>query len=271
MCKKGECSQGAAGILPHQCMREERTCGMGKKGAVHIGTSGWNYDHWKEVFYPSDLSSDRWLRFYAERFHSVEINNSFYNLPEKKTFEKWREGTPEDFVFSVKASRYITHMKKLKEPDDAVKRFLDRAAALGEKLGPLLFQLPPRWRCNPERLDSFLELQPTEYRYSFEFRDESWLREEVYDILRNHDAALCIYHLSGFMSPRELTTDFAYIRLHGPGRAYEGRYDTQSLAGWAGALSAWSRQGISVYCYFDNDQSGYAVQNALRLQSMLEE
>ena len=244
---------------------------MGGEGAVHIGTSGWNYDHWKDVFYPSDLSSPDWLRFYGERFHSVEINNSFYNLPEKKTFEKWKEDTPEGFIFSVKASRYITHMKKLKDPVDAVKRFMDRVDALGEKLGPLLFQLPPRWRCNPERLDSFLELLPRNHLYSFEFRDESWFREEVYEILRKRGAALCIYHLSGFISPRELTADFAYVRLHGPGDAYEGTYSTETLAGWAGALSSWRRQGKPVYVYFDNDQRGYAVHNGLELQDMLRE
>jgi len=243
---------------------------MSRNGAVHIGTSGWNYTHWKEVFYPTDTSADRWLGFYAERLHSVEINNSFYHLPEKKTFEKWRQDTPEGFVFSVKASRYITHMKKLKDPREAVKRFMDRVDALEEKLGPLLFQLPPRWRCNPDRLDSFLSLLPKDYRYSFEFRDTSWLNSEVYDILRNHGAGLCIYHLSGFVSPKELTAGFVYVRLHGPGDAYEGAYDEKTLEGWAGALSAWRRQGVHVYCYFDNDQLGYAVQNALQLQSMFE-
>ena len=243
---------------------------MERKRAVNIGTSGWNYGHWKETFYPPELPSARWLRFYADRLHSVEINNSFYNLPEKKTFMKWKNETPEGFVFSVKASRYITHMKKLKDPREAVQRFIDRVDALEEKLGPLLFQLPPRWRCNPERLASFLELLPRDHRYSFEFRDESWFNDEVYDILRIHGAGLCIYHMSGFASPKELTADFAYIRLHGPGGAYEGTYDTQTLAGWAGAFSTWSSRGNEVYCYFDNDQHGYAVQNALRLQSMLE-
>lgn len=252
-------------------VQEEHNGGMGGEGAVHIGTSGWNYSHWKDVFYPADLSSTGWLQFYADRFHSVEINSSFYNLPEKKTFEKWKEETPRNFVFSVKASRYITHMKKLKEPVDAVKRFIDRVDVLKEKLGPLLFQLPPHWRCNPERLAAFLKLLPRNHLYSFEFRDESWFREEVYEILRKHDTALCIYHLSGFISPKELTADFAYVRLHGPGDSYEGSYTVEALAGWAGALSAWRRQGKPVYFYFDNDQRGYAVQNALMLQDMLQE
>jgi uncharacterized protein YecE (DUF72 family) len=247
----------------------EKTGSMGGKAAVHIGTSGWNYGHWKEAFYPSELSRDRWLRFYKDSFSSVEINSTFYNLPDKKTFRKWKQDTPPGFVFSVKASRYITHMKKLKNPVDAVRRFIDHVEALEEKLGPLLFQLPPRWRCNPERLDSFLELLPDHRRCSFEFRDRSWFRKEVYDILRKHGAALCIYHLSGFLSPKELTADFAYIRLHGPGDAYEGNYDTGTLAGWAGALSSWIDRDTPVYCYFDNDQSGYAVENAMRLQLML--
>jgi uncharacterized protein YecE (DUF72 family) len=243
----------------------------GKTAAVHIGTSGWNYDHWKEVFYPVDLPSDRWLRFYGDRFRSVEINNTFYNLPEKKTFENWRRETPDGFIFAVKASRYITHMKKLKEPVEAVRRFMDKAYMLDEKLGPVLFQLPPHWRCNPERLDSFLELLPREHRYTFEFRDKSWFREEVYEVLRKHKAALCIYQLSGFLSPKELTAEFTYIRLHGPGAAYEGSYGSSTLAGWAETLSSWSREGMPVYCYFDNDQHGYAAQNALWLQSMLQE
>jgi uncharacterized protein YecE (DUF72 family) len=243
---------------------------MSRNGVVHIGTSGWNYNHWKEIFYSADTSTAHWLRFYSERFHSVEINNSFYHLPEKKTFEKWRRETPEGFVFSVKASRYITHMKKLKDPADAVKKFMARVDALEEKLGSLLFQLPPRWRCNPDRLDSFLEHLPKVHRYSFEFRDTSWLNGEVYDILKHHGAGLCIYHLSGFVSPKELTAGFVYVRLHGPGDAYEGTYDEKTLEGWAKTFSSWSGRGIDVFCYFDNDQHGYAVQNALQLQSMLE-
>jgi len=236
---------------------------------IHIGTSGWHYHHWKGTFYPEDLANEDLLAFYADRFHTVEINNSFYNIPEKKTLRMWRNRVPREFIFSVKASRYITHMKKLKQGSEPVSTMLSAIDTLGDTLGPILFQLPPRWKCNPGRLQEFLSHLPDGYRYTFEFRDETWLRQETYDLLKQYQAAFCIYHLAGFLSPKEVTAPFVYIRLHGPGAAYEGRYDTQMLAGWAGALSAWQRQGKDVYCYFDNDQLGYAAQNAAQLQEMI--
>ena len=235
---------------------------------IHVGTSGWNYRHWAGPFYPEDLEQEQWLRFYAGRFSTVEINNTFYNLPQQSVFRKWREAVPEGFLFSVKASRYITHMKKLKEPQDSVRRFMDRAAGLEEKMGPVLFQLPPRWKVNPRRLESFLQELPEGRRYTFEFRDQSWFHPEIYDLLRAHGAAFCIYHLAGTLSPREVTADFVYVRLHGPGGAYRGSYDQETLSGWVGAFTAWERQGRDVYCYFDNDQRGYAARDALALQGM---
>jgi len=209
------------------------------------------------------------LGYYAERFRSVEINNSFYHLPEKATLRHWRDTVPADFVFTAKASRYITHMKKLKDPEDSIDRFFNRVTSLGDKLGPILFQLPPRWRFNRERLEAFLGALSTDFRYAFEFRDHSWLNAETYELLSRYNAAFCIYDFDGFLSPRETTADFVYIRLHGPDGAYQGSYDTSTLSGWAGALSAWSSQGRDVHCYFDNDQAGYAARNALQLQSML--
>lgn len=235
---------------------------------IHVGTSGWNYRHWAGPFYPEDLEQEQWLRFYAGRFSTVEINNTFYNLPQQSVFRKWREAVPEGFLFSVKASRYITHMKKLKEPQDSVRRFMDRAAGLEEKMGPVLFQLPPRWKVNPRRLESFLQELPEGRRYTFEFRDQSWFHPEIYDLLRAHGAAFCIYHLAGTLSPREVTADFVYVRLHGPGGAYRGSYDQEALSGWAGAFTAWERRGRDVYCYFDNDQRGYAARDARALQGM---
>lgn len=236
---------------------------------IHIGTSGWTYDHWKEVFYPQEKPQKEWLDYYARHFSTVEINNSFYNLPKRETFESWRNATPEGFLFSLKASRYITHMKKLREPGESLARFLDRGSVLGEKLGPVLFQLPPRWRVNPERLGSFLDMLPETRSYTFEFRDSSWFHDEVYDLLSGHNAAFCIYELGDVASPRQITADFVYIRLHGPGGPYQGRYGTAALSGWAGALSAWRAKGLDVYCYFDNDDSGYAVMNARELGDML--
>jgi uncharacterized protein YecE (DUF72 family) len=241
-----------------------------KPGRVHVGTSGWNYPHWKGPFYPEDLPQKDWLGYYGERLHTVEINNTFYQLPERSTLKLWKDIVPDDFLFAVKASRYITHMKKLKDPEQSTRRFFERIGALKGKCGPVLFQLPPRWKRNPERLTSFLETLPSEYSYSFEFRDPSWFDSDTYAALEHRQAAFCIYHLAGELSPKEVTADFLYIRLHGPGDAYEGLYDTETLSGWAGAISAWSRQGKSVFCYFDNDQNGYAAENAIELQSMLE-
>jgi uncharacterized protein YecE (DUF72 family) len=238
-------------------------------GRTHIGTSGWSYNHWQGPFYPEELPHDSWLQYYTEHFQSVEINNSFYHLPAEKTLAQWRDNVPKGFVFAAKASRYITHMKKLNDPKKSVATFLKRIAVLEDKLGPVLFQLPPHWHFNAERLAAFLEALSGEFRYTFEFRDHSWLNNETYDLLSLHNAAFCIYELDGFLSPKEVTADFVYVRLHGPGAAYQGNYDSRTLSGWAGAFSTWSAQGRNIYCYFDNDQAGYAAQNALSLQNML--
>ncbi len=243
---------------------------MGKrKTHCYIGTSGWSYDHWKGPFYPPDIRVEEMLPFYCRHFQSVEINNSFYHLPEKATLKQWHDNTPKGFLFAVKASRYITHMKKLKEPNQSLSTLLERITLLEEKLGPLLFQLPPRWHYNGERLSSFLDSLSQDFRYVFEFRDPSWINEECTELLAKHGAAFCIYELDGFLSPREVTADFVYVRLHGPKSAYQGSYALKTLADWAGALSTWSRQGKQTYCYFDNDEAGYAAQNAKALQSML--
>jgi uncharacterized protein YecE (DUF72 family) len=235
---------------------------------VRIGTSGWAYDHWKGTFYPDDLADADRLAYYAGQFGSVEINNSFYRLPDTQTLAHWRDSVPADFRFAVKASRYITHMKKLKDPGESLAGLLERIAVLGAKCGPMLFQLPPNWRINVRRLAAFLDALPGGRRYAFEFRDHSWLNDETYALLTRHGAALRIYDLDGYHSPRALTTDFAYIRLHGPAGPYQGSYDTQTLSGWSGAISAWTHQGHDVYVYFDNDQAGHAAADAARLRDM---
>jgi len=243
---------------------------MTKRRSIHIGTSGWHYDHWKGPFYPADMDAGEMLGFYSGVFRAVEINNSFYRLPDERTLEHWRDTVSGDFLFAVKASRYITHMKKLKDPKEPLKTFLGRIRILGDRLGPILFQLSPRWNCNAGRLREFLERLPGDYRYAFEFRDPSWFTDEVCDLLRGAGAAFCIYELAGTLSPKEITADFVYIRLHGPGNeAYEGSYDRQALAGWAGAISSWATSGREVFCFFDNDQRGYAAQNARSLAAML--
>jgi len=223
---------------------------MKNSGAIHIGT-------------------DDFLAYYSKKFETVEINSTFYQMPEEKTFTNWRKTVPANFVFSIKASRYITHMKKLKDPSEPVSNLLERLESLKDKLGPILFQLPPRWRCNPRRLSSFLEKLPSGYKYTFEFRDPGWFEEEIYDILRDYNVAFCIYDFNRRLSPKVITADFIYTRLHGPGGKYRGKYSKQSPAGWAGAFSSWAKQGKEIYCYFDNDEKGYAVQNAIELNNML--
>lgn len=242
---------------------------MSSMGNAYIGTSGWSYKHWRGPFYPERLASKHWLDYYAQYFRSAEINNAFYRLPNASTLESWRETVPESFVFSVKASRYITHMKKLKDPAARVSTFLGRIDILGEKLGPILFQLPPNWHCNIERLQHFLAGLPAQRRYVLEPRDASWFDDAVYETLRDHGAAFCIYHLEGRLSPQPVTADFVYLRLHGPNGAYQGSYDTRTLGEWASKIEQWREQGLDVYCYFDNDECGYAARNAFDLWQRL--
>jgi uncharacterized protein YecE (DUF72 family) len=236
---------------------------------IHIGTSGYHYKHWLGAFYPLDLSVAEMLTFYSRYFDTVEINNSFYRLPSSSAFEGWYKATPDNFCFAVKASRYLTHMKKLKDPESGLSNFLPRTLTLKEKLGPIVFQLPPRWRADPARLEEFLTALPGGHRYSFEFRDPSWHTKAVYDLLKRYNAAFCIYELAGFQSPLELTADFSYTRLHGPKeKAYQGSYTRSSLVEWADRICAW-RSLKAAYIYFDNDEAGYAAQNAMELKSLL--
>ncbi len=243
---------------------------MTQPGRIHIGTSGWAYPHWKGPFYPADLPDSRLLEWYCRHFHTVKINNAFYHLPGEQALDRWRATTPPGFLFATKASRYITHMKKLRDPDAALATFFGRMSRLGARLGPVLYQLPPRWRCNPERLAAFLDALPAGHRHAFEFRDTSWINAEILALLRTHRAAFCIYDLAGYLSPFHVTADFVYIRLHGPDGAYQGKYDGRTLAGWARRIRSWRDEGRDVYCYFDNDEAGYAVENARDLRNRLE-
>ncbi len=240
-------------------------------GAVRIGTSGWSYKHWKGPFYPEDLPNRQLLQFYFRSFSSVEINSSFYHLPLKRTFENWRDSSPDDFLFAVKASRYMTHNKKLKDSSDAVERFFERASGLGGKIGPILWQLPPSLKVDAERLKEFLELLPSEYGHTFEFRNQSWFDPEIYSLLRERRSAFCVYELGGRKSPVEITADFAYVRLHGPEGPYGGSYSREALSGWAGLFKGWAAEGVDVYCYFDNDEKGFAALNAVDLKAMVED
>lgn len=240
-----------------------------RPGQTHIGTSGWHYNHWKGPFYPQSIKNKELLTYYARHFQAVEINNSFYRLPEEKTLKSWRDNVPSDFIFCVKASRYITHLKKLKDVEEALNLFLKRVEILKNKLGPVLFQLPPRWHFNRERFFDFLEILPHNHRYAFEFRDRSWHNPEALEAMKVMGASFCIYEIDGYISPKEITADFLYVRLHGPGAAYQGDYDTQTLRGWADAFSTWLDQGKEIFCFFDNDESGFAVLNAKELNKMM--
>jgi uncharacterized protein YecE (DUF72 family) len=235
-----------------------------------IGTSGWSYRHWRGPFYPTGMGkgSDQ-LRFYAERFGTIEVNGTFYRLIEVDVFRRWREATPASFVFACKGSRYLTHMKRLKEPEQGLARFFERVEALEAKLGPIVFQLPGRFKPDRDRVAGFLEALPTDHRYAFEFRDPRWFQSEILDLLAQRNVALCLYEFAGQHAPLEITADFVYIRLHGPDGPYRGSYDEQALRTWAGRIAGWAERGRDVYCYFDNDERGYAPQDASRLRRML--
>lgn len=240
-----------------------------KKGKIYIGTSGWHYKHWKGTFYPEDIKDDERFSYYCRYFLTVEINNSFYNLPSIKTFNVWRKTAPPDFIFFVKASRYITHMKKLKADARSIRTFFTRAGKLQEKSGPVLFQLPPHWKINRERLADFLARLPTGNRYAFEFRNPTWYEEDIYTLLRQYNCAFCIYELEHHLSPLQVTADFVYLRLHGPGNKYQGSYTPAALKKWARQCGQWQNDKKDVYVYFDNDQAGYAAFNAQQLISLV--
>lgn len=241
---------------------------MAQTARVHIGASGWHYKHWKGPFYPKDLPASRMLAWYYERFDTVEINNSFYRLPSLETFRAWHDSTPENFLFAVKASRFITHMKKLTDPEQSLDRLFASLAGLGKKLGPVLFQLPPFLDLKLDRLREFLAALPRSGRFAFEFRNPAWHIPEVYDLLKTRGAAFCVYDLAGFQSPVVTTADFVYIRLHGPGGAYQGSYSEKALKVWVERLQDW-RVKYDIHVYFDNDQQGFAVRNAGELKALV--
>jgi uncharacterized protein YecE (DUF72 family) len=238
---------------------------------VRVGCSGWNYPHWREVVYPKGLPQKRWLEHYATLFDTVEVNNTFYRLPRRSAVEGWAERSPPGFLFAVKASRYLTHVKRLTEVRGGVELFYERIEPLVEtrKLGPVLWQLPPTFRRDDERLAAALAKLP-EGRHAFEFRHESWFTEAVYELLRRHGAALAI----GDMPRRpfqthELTADWTLVRFHYGSRGRNGNYSKREIEEWAERLRRWRRK-VEVYAYFNNDWNGYAVRNALALKRLLE-
>ncbi len=234
-----------------------------------VGCSGWHYEHWRGIYYPKELPKSKWLSFYAQQFDTVELNNSFYRVPSEKAFKTWRESTPEDFIFAVKVSRFITHIRRLRNLGSAVENFLLRAAFLKEKLGPVLYQLPPSMKRNDELLQNFLSTLPSKYQHVIEFRHESWIDEAVFDILRRHNVGLCVFDMPGFSCPLVATSDFAYIRFHGSEGLYSSGYSDEELTRWAMRIVGLGQRIEASYIYFNNDAEAFAVENAMTLKNLL--
>ena len=237
----------------------------------HVGTSGWHYEDWRGRFYPEKLPKASWLEFYAREFSTVELNNTFYRLPSEKAVKTWHDSSPQGFTFSVKASRYITHIKRLKGSEESLDAMFDRVGPLEDKLGPILWQLPPSVHRDDRILDEFLAILPKARQHVFEFRHESWFREGVFDILREHNAAFCVLDQPDMTCPLVATSDFAYFRFHGASDMYSSKYPDEELLKWAEKIRGLARSLESVYIYFNNDVRGYAVENARTLRAFLEE
>lgn len=237
-------------------------------GRLRVGTSGYQYDHWRGVFYPRGLAKSRWFEFYARHFDTVEINNTFYRLPEANVFDAWRSMAPTGFTYALKFSRYGTHRKKLKDPRQLVSYFMTRARRLKGRLGPVLVQLPPHWGVDISRLEQFLRVVPGGVRWAVEFRDPSWLAQPVFELLARFNVALC-WHDWLPRHPHDLTSSFAYMRFHG--HRYEGCYTAAQLRTHARRMRGYLERGLDVYAYFNNDAKGYAVRNALDLRRRIED
>lgn len=240
---------------------------MNRSGSkIHVGTSGYQYAHWRGRFYPDDLPKSKWLTHYAQSFQTLEINSTFYGLPETETVRHWKEQTPPGFLFALKFSRYGSHTKCLKNPEQTVSTFMDCAEELKSAAGPVLVQLKPNWHCNPERLEHFLDALPSDVRWAFEFRDESWFCEEIYSLLKTHNAAMVIHDMLE-NHPDVETADWSYHRFHGD--HYSGHYSPQFLSAFAGRLVKRSRSGREQFVFFNNDAEGCAVDDALNLKRYL--
>jgi uncharacterized protein YecE (DUF72 family) len=240
-----------------------------RKGAIRIGCSGWNYRHWRGAFYPGDLPVRCWFDHYSTTFDTVEINNSFYRLPEGETFAKWREQAPPGFCYAVKANRFLTQAKKLKDCAEPLARMLEPMRRLGDRLGPILYQLPPRFRANHERLEEFLQLLPDDLIHVFEFREKSWLDDATFALLDRYGAALCAHDMNGSATGKKAVGPIAYVRFHGSSGKYWGRYHDRTLHGWAEWMDEQARSGRPVWAYFNNDIHADAIHDALALRKMV--
>ena len=271
---------------------------------VYIGTSGWVYSDWKGAFYPQDLPQRKWLEFYGQQFKTVEVNSTFYHSMRPATFENWAKAVPDNFVFAVKASRFITHVRRLEDIKSSMIQIIEPALRMSKKLGPILFQLPPRFKADGKRLERFLQTAShlrgessshlgggQKLRYAFEFRDPSWFDETIYQVLRKYNAAVVIAESGGYWpssasssaeatddkeapegkpSEEVITADFTYIRFHGEGGSYATSYTDQELTVWAKKIKKWQEMGIDVYAYFNNDVNAFAVDNAKTLSNLIE-
>lgn len=235
-------------------------------GPIRIGCSGWMYAHWRERFYPKGLPQKEWFRHYAQTFDTVEINNSFYHLPGENAVASWARQAPPRFTYAVKVNRFITHMKKLKDPEEPLRKFISRMQGLGRHLGPLLYQLPPHWNCNPERFRAFLDALPSDLIHVFEFRHQSWVNDEIFATLDGHRASLCVHDMTGIEIPRVATGPVAYVRFHGTLPLYAGGYSQRTLRSWAEWLTEQAAAGRSAFAYFNNDAEGQAVFDAQKLR-----
>lgn len=239
-------------------------------GEIRIGTSGWVYAHWKGIYYPEKLPQKDWFGHYTQDFDTVEINNTFYRLPNPETFENWGNVAPPGFRFTFKASRYITHLKRLKDPQASLDLFLERARLAGQSLGPILYQLPPHWKVDPRRLEEFLQALPGDLVHVFEFRDESWHRPEIRELLSRYQVTFCIHDHNPTAAPDWITSGTVYLRFHGSAETpYSGSYSDSQLRRQAERIAGWQREGKTVYAYFNNDIGGHAVRNALTLKALL--
>ena len=243
---------------------------------ISIGTSGYNYKDWKEKFYPNSIPQKKWLEYYSEHFKTVEINATFYGSFKPETIASWYGQTPQDFSFAIKGTRYISHLKRLHNVEESIERFFTQVESLQEKLSVVLWQFPANFTLKNkreehfERLEHFLTLLPQNIRQAFEFRDESWFSADVFNLLKNYHSGLVINQAQKFPYYEAITTNFAYIRFHGPKELYASKYTKEDMKYWAGKLKTYKKQG-DVYAYFNNDFYGYALDNANELEEFLHE
>jgi uncharacterized protein YecE (DUF72 family) len=242
------------------------------KKEILIGTSGYTYQHWRKVFYPGDLKPNKWLEFYTQHFNTVELNVTFYRLPSKKVFRGWHNKTPRNFKFVIKGSRFITHIKRLKDPKEPLKIFFENAAGLEDKLLCVLWQLPPSSKCDLQRLENFVKILKKNYSHclhSFEFRNQSWFNKEVFSLLKNNDMNLCIADSPDFPAHEIITSSFLYLRFHGGKILYGSRYSTKELKSWAEKAKTWLKKTNFLLAFFNNDAHGFAIKNALKFKELL--